>query len=300
MLLVGASMPKEKEDKGESLSDSGSVPVSLVMVSVPIEYRIADIYKYLYNYSDPAKIMEGVAYRYLSEYAARVDIDTLMGPGREAFNAELKELIRKRLDELDLGIEIVFCGIRGAHPPVDAQVAATFQQVVAAEMNMAATINAARGEARRLLIEAAGTESRAMALDEVLRARDELRKLSADASEENRLAAEQAVDDLLMGAPEKRIIPISGEAAAMIADARVEASRKTSDAASKVLAFSAELAAFEAAPDLYKKRKILEVYQYMGPIRKFLIVGDPSNILIEYETRREASLDTVLQESAKE
>ncbi len=301
MLLVAA--PKlaalsSEEGGAETPSTSESVAVSLLMVSVPIEYRIKNIHDYLYNYDDPQKLMEGIAYQYLSDYAASVDIDELIGPGRERFNGEIKKLIQDRLDEHKVGIEIVFVGIRGAHPPVEEQVAATFQRVVSARTEMDAMINAAKGEAQKILTEVAGTETRARALDVVIRARNRLRK-NPPVSKQELNDAEQAVERMLMGDPAQGVTPLSGNAAALIADARAAASTRTSVAASKVRAFGAEVAAYNAAPELYKQRKVLEVYERMGPIRKFLIVGDPSNVLVEYETRQEASLDRVLAEGVE-
>jgi regulator of protease activity HflC (stomatin/prohibitin superfamily) len=303
MLLVAspklAALSAEEGGAETASGASESVAVSHLMVSVPIEYRIKDIHKYLYTNEDPVKLMEVVAYQYLSDYAAGVDIDELIGPGREEFNRELRKLLQDRLDELDVGVEIVFAGVRGAHPPAEAQVAATFQKVVSAETSMAATINAARGEARKILTAVAGTEARAKALDEMIQAKDRLRQ-DPTASETELAEAEQAVEDLLMGNPAKGIAPLSGRAAALIADARARSSRKVSEVASKVRAFGAEVAAYKAAPELYKQRKRLEIFEHMGPIRKFLIVGDPSNVIILYETRKDASLDQVLADGVEE
>jgi len=61
-------------------------------------------------------------------------------------------------------------------------------------------------------------------------------------------------------------------------------------------AFSTEVAAYEAAPTLYSQRKILEVYAGISDIRKYLIVGDPKNVIIEYQTAQEGGLDRVLTE----
>ena len=303
MLLVAAPPQPEASistERTEGMwSDAGeSVPVNLVMVSVPIEYRISDIHEHLYRYENPEKLIECVAYRYLSEYAAGVDLYELMGPGRERFNKELGELIQARFDELELGVEIVYCGIRGAHPPAQEQVAATFHSVIAAQTEKEATINRAKGEAQKILTEVAGTESRARTLDVAIVERNVLRQDPAG-REAELAAAEAKVERLLMGDPVAGIKPLSGEAAAIIAEARADASLRISLAAQKVQAFGAELAAFEAAPALYRQRKILESYEVMGPIRKYLIVGDPKNVLIQYETRQEASLDRVLSEGDK-
>ena len=303
MLLVAspklAALSSEEGSAETGSGTSESVAVSHLMVSVPIEYRIKDIHKYLYKNEDPVKLMEVVAYQYLSDYAAGVDIDELIGPGRQEFNRELRKLLQDRLDELDVGVEIVFAGVRGAHPPAEAQVAATFQKVVSAETSMAATINAARGEARKILTAVAGTESRAKALDEMIQTKDRLRK-GPSASEAELAEVEQAVEDLLIGNPAKGIAPLSGRAAALIADARSRSSRKVSEVASKVRGFGAEVAAYKAAPELYMQRKWLEVFELIGPIRKFFIVGDPSNVIIVYETRKDTSLDQVLADGVGE
>ena len=76
--------------------------------------------------------------------------------------------------------------------------------------------------------------------------------------------------------------------------ARSSASRQVSLAASKARGFSAEVAAFEAAPQLYMQRKALETFAGLDAVRKYLIVGDPSNVMIEYESDVEGGLDQVL------
>ncbi len=273
-----------------------SVPVSLLMVSVPIEYRIKDIRQYLYTYTNPEKLLENVAYQYLSDYAAGMDIDMLMGPGREAINNKLKHSIQQRMDELNVGIEVVFVGIRGAHPPAERNVAKTFQNVISAQTRMLAMINAAHGEAHKILTEAAGTEARARQLDEAIMTQDRLR--AEQKADRSALAlAEQRVEELLMGSPEQGIPPLSGSAAAKIAGARAGASRLTSYWEAKVRAFGTELVAYQAAPALFKQRKILQVYEDLDDIRKFLIIGDPSNVKIIYQSQQQGGLDRVLTEA---
>lgn len=278
---------------------SESVAVSLLMVSVPVVYRVRDLQKFLYSYAEPVKVMESVAYQYLCDYGASVDVDELMGPGREPFNQELKQRIQSRADELDLGIEIVFAGIRGAHPPTKEKVADAFQAVVAAQTQMHATINAAMGEAQKKLTAVAGTEARARELDDTIKRRDQVR---SDASAKPEAVAETnaSVEELLSGNLVKGISPLSGQAAAVIADARATASRWVADAASKVRVFGTEVAAYLAAPALYKERKMLEVYEDLGTVRKYLVIGDPKSVIIEYQTTEEGGLDRVLSDGAKQ
>jgi len=304
MLLVASprlTQPAEREPGGaeeaEVLARRGteSAAVSLLMVSVPIEYRIKDIQKYLYRYVEPEKLLEGVAYAYLSDYAAGVDIDQLMGPGRTEFNATFKKLLQDRLDELDVGVEIVFAGLRGAHPPATSQVANAFQAVVNAETSRAATITAAEGEARKLVISVAGTESQAKELDEAKQRLDELRK-DTDADPLKLAEAEQRVDELLLGNPAKKIPALSGQVAAVTAEARAAVAMQIVEALTKVRAFATDVVAYEAAPELYKQRRMLEVFEGIQDIRKYLIVGDPSTVIIEYQTAEQGGLDRVLSE----
>ncbi len=298
MLLVAAQRPETRSgdaepgrQDGDSVAGEESVPVALLMVSVPIEYRIRDIGKYLSVCEDSKKLLESVAYQQLSEYAANVNMDVLIGPWRERFNAEFHKVLQSRLDDLDFGVEIAFVRLRDVHPPAKDNVAAAFQEVVAAETRMSATLRAAEGVARRSLITVAGTEARAVLLDDAIRERDRHPTGSSDYDQ-----ADQRVKDLLLGNPEKSIPPCSGAAAAQIAEARVEASSRIGEAASKALAFGAQLAAYRAAPTLYPVRKFLEVFGELDTTRKFLIVGDPTNVTIEYETAKVAGLDQVLSE----
>lgn len=273
-----------------------SVAVSLMMVSVPIEYRVKNILDYMNRYKDPEKVLESIANQHLSEYGASVDIDRLIGPGREEFNQQLDGLLQKKADELKLGVEIVFAGIRGAHPPSQANVAKAFQAAISAQTNMAAIINAARGEAKRVLIEEAGTEAGAYQLDEAILARDRLTTGS-----EPYLKAQQRVTDLLVGNVAEEIAPLSGNAAAKISRAHGAATDRISREAAKAYTFGAQLAAFRTSPELYMQRKRLELYTGLHDIRKFLIVGDPSNVIIEYDVTQEAGMDQILGEGvAKE
>lgn len=299
MLLVaarkaGVSDGSIKQTASGGGGTAGSVPVSLLMVSVPIEYRIKDINQYLYNYNQPKQILEAVAYQFLSDYAAGVDIDELMGPRRQAFNVKLKQLLQTRLDDLEVGIDIVFVGVRDAHPPARAGVADAFQGVVMAEIQQQTIVHAARAKARNTLISVAGSEALARSLDEVLQQRD-----ATTVGSPEYVQHQQRVDDLMLGNVDKDIAPISGEAAAAIANAHAKSSDKINRALAMTNTFSADIAAFKVAPDLYRYRKYLEVFDTLKDTRKFLVVGDASNVVIVQDTAREAGLDQVLSESVE-
>lgn len=307
--------PQEQGEGGASLKSTDSAPVSLIMVSVPMTYRIKNIEAYLHTHLEPLKVMEAVAYQYLSEYAAGVDVDQLIGPGREQFNIELKKLIQARLDQLNVGVEVAFVGIRGAHPPNQEGVAQAFQDVISAQIKSAATVYAAIGEAQRILTAVAGTESRAKLLDEAIAERDQIAQAASDKAGKRReeglaekvqendpafAAAQRRVDQLFQGDSTQGLAPMSGRAAAVIARAQADTREWVGTESVKAQSFKTEVAAFNASPTLYAHRKLLEVYEGMDWVRKYLIIGDPSNVIFEYETSEQGGLDRVLNQAVEE
>jgi hypothetical protein len=51
---------------------------------------------------------------------------------------------------------------------------------------------------------------------------------------------------------------------------------------------------------LFRQRKYLDIYRGLADVRKFLIVGDPSNVIFEYQTLQQGGLDRVLDEATRE
>ena len=301
MLLVAA--PRTGMDAASAPTGGGddvavegtkSDVVSLLKIAVPIEYRVTDINKFLYKYREPEKLMQVIAYQHLCDYASSVDIDVLMGPGRQAFNRTFKQLIQRRYDERDLGVEVVFAGIRGAHPPAQSGVAQTFQTVVASEIGRSAAIHSARGRARSKLTAVAGTEARALALDEAILARE-----AVPEDDPRREQLQQRIQELVMGDPAAGLAPASGMVAALIAEANAHASEQISEAAGKAFTFETQLAAYRAAPELYIARKGLEPFIGLEDVRKYLIIGDGSNVIVDYDVSHTAGLDQVLDQGVE-
>lgn len=139
-------------------SAEGAVPVSLVMAAVPVQYRIKDLYSFIYNHSEPEKLLESICYRELTKFAAsaKIEVDSdadlehsLLGAGRAEAKKVLTENIQAAADSAGLGIEIVFLGLQGLHPPPD--VAADYQKVVGAVQQKQALILNAHAERNKSL-----------------------------------------------------------------------------------------------------------------------------------------------------
>jgi membrane protease subunit HflK len=131
-LLVATNEPV----KAVELTAGGTTiqvpPVSLLVVSIPVQFvvREAELYKYVYSHSDVAETLEAVAYRELVRYVAGVDLISILGPGRAEAGDELRRRFQAAADEAGLGVDIVFVGLHGVHPPV--AVAPSFEARVTA------------------------------------------------------------------------------------------------------------------------------------------------------------------------
>ncbi|RJP30486.1 MAG: hypothetical protein C4547_16680 [Phycisphaerales bacterium] len=285
------SLPGDPADgEGSPQAPDRSVAVSLAMASMPIEFRVRDVEKFLYNYANPPVLIESVANRVLTNNAAGIDLETLMGTGRQAFNEKLRADLQRELDALELGVELVFCGLQSVHPPAVEEVASTYQDVIAAEGGKNAAIHAAEGRAEAILTAVAGNRSRADGLYRAIQERQAIRERFSPESKEF-AEAQKRVDDLLLGNPEAGIQPLSGTTAARIAEARASAARAISRERAKLAVFAGEVAAYEAAPGLYMQRKQLELYNELDRIRKYLIIGDSNKVIIEYENVEPTQID---------
>jgi regulator of protease activity HflC (stomatin/prohibitin superfamily) len=105
-------------------------PVAFVDVSVPIEYRVRDLKQFLYAYEDPEGMMNQLGRRVLIQQLVGNDLGDLLGPGRLALTDRVKAILQQQADAMGLGVEVLFVGLQGIHPPTD--VAAAYQAVVAA------------------------------------------------------------------------------------------------------------------------------------------------------------------------
>ncbi len=176
--------------EGEGAADVAA-PVNLLSFNIPIEYRISDVRRFAYGFSDPAAVLERLAYRTLTRALVARDLADVLGPERMETARILRETLQAEADRLALGVEVVFVGLHGVHPPVP--VADAFEDVVGAlEQREARILDArayrhrrlpvAEAEARRILFEAEAQRARRTLTAEAEAAQFESRKTASDRS----------------------------------------------------------------------------------------------------------------------
>ena len=124
-----------------------SVPVNLVVINMPVEFRITNLFAYAYEQTDPQKAMEQIAVASLTQELASRDLLSLLGQDRAEVAGALKTRMQQAADRQRLGVEIVFVGLAGIHPPLG--VAAAFEGVIGATEEREATALAAQGYRNR-------------------------------------------------------------------------------------------------------------------------------------------------------
>ncbi|MEC9331783.1 MAG: SPFH domain-containing protein [Verrucomicrobiota bacterium] len=130
-------------NNADAQSAAESVPVNLLTVSIPMQYRINDLNKWVTNNANSGSLLQKLAMREVTQYLIGVDMDELMGPGRTEAQKTLKDRLQNQSNEHNLGAEIVFVGLQDIHPPVGKNeqsketggVAESYEKVIVAQLN---------------------------------------------------------------------------------------------------------------------------------------------------------------------
>jgi HflK protein len=131
---------------------------SLLTINVPIFYRISDPVRYLETTTDAEQALLALADRKLIQVAGSRDSFQIMTEQRAEIARQLRESLQREVDQLGLGLEIVFVGLKDVHPPVD--VASAYQAVVSAQEGKERMIDLARASRASVVPEAEAQANR--------------------------------------------------------------------------------------------------------------------------------------------
>ncbi len=95
-----------------TLLDSSSdqaVPVNLLSVNIPVQYRIKDVKSWLLKNENSEVLLKNAANREVIRYLINVDLEEIMAEGRLKAAEEIKARIQENVE--DLGVEITFVGL---------------------------------------------------------------------------------------------------------------------------------------------------------------------------------------------
>ncbi len=239
--IVRAELPGREGDAQD---------LALVAIEIPVHYVVEDPLKYemLAPVEQREDLLRAAGQRAVNRYLASLTMEDVLGPAREEIREALRLRVEEAFNELNpdeqgnpqgAGIRVLFVGAQGAHPPKD--VARAFEKVVEAVQNKARRLENARKQAIETLTGIVGSVDRA---GEISGQVEELRRLerAGDAVEVARQIAriERLLDDS------------GGEAAQILAEARMKRWTKHMDARGRAARYAGQIRAFEASPVVYR------------------------------------------------
>jgi regulator of protease activity HflC (stomatin/prohibitin superfamily) len=285
-------------------SAGGAVPVSLVIAAVPVQYRIKDLYSFLYNYGQRQKrdgtivyeaeeMLKSICYRELTRFAAsaKIEVDdakcgnglqqSLLGAGRAEAKRILTDRIQQAADKAGLGVEIMFLGLQGIHPPPT--VAAAYQKVVGAVQKKQALILDAQAQRNTTLTTLVGSVQDA----------NELYSLATKYQQAKRQNPPEQINDLADDL-DRAFTQARGEIYQTLRESQSYAFEAATLAQATGLRFDSQLKAYRAAEQIYKHRlKLSALEEALRDIRKYVVIADQNDtqvIIVDVTEKRIPSL----------
>jgi len=120
-------------------------PVSLITVSIPVQYQITNLVDWVYNHKSASNLLQQLASREVVSYLVSADVNELMSHNRYEASLALRDRIQAAADAHQLGARVLFVGLQDLHPPV--KIAPEYQKYVSALQHKQALLIAAEAEA---------------------------------------------------------------------------------------------------------------------------------------------------------
>jgi membrane protease subunit HflK len=259
----------------------GAVPVSLVIAAVPVQYRIKDLYSFIYKLNEPERVLESICYRELTRFAAsaKIEVDdefntpsgvqqSLLGAGRAEAKRVLTDRIQRAADKAGLGVEIMFLGLQGIHPPPE--VASAYQKVVGAVQKKQALVLGAQAHRNKTLTTLVGSVEDANGLYN-LASQYQQAKRQNQSEQVNELAG-----DLDLAFEQAR-----GEIFQTLRESQSYAFEVATLAQATGRRFASQLKAYRASEKIYKHQLRLAVLEELPKnVRKYVVVADQNDMQV--------------------
>jgi membrane protease subunit HflK len=120
-------------------------PVSLLSVSIPVQYQITNLVDWAYINQDPAALLQRLSRRAVARFLAGAELTNLMSDGRRQAADTLRQTIQEESNARQLGVNITFVGLQDIHPPQ--KVAEDYEKVVSERERAEVTILTAQAHA---------------------------------------------------------------------------------------------------------------------------------------------------------
>ena len=135
---IGYDSKTDMSETSESLMITSDY--NFVNVDFFVEYRYSDPVKALYASKDPVGILRNISQSCIRTVIGSYPVDEVLTTGKNEIQAAIKAMIVERLDEQDLGVQLVNITIQDSEPPTT-EVMEAFKAVETAKQGKETTLN---------------------------------------------------------------------------------------------------------------------------------------------------------------
>lgn len=140
--IQGFSIGYDQETNASNEDESLMITSDYNFVNVDffVEYRFSDPVKAVFASSDPVEILKNISMSCIRNVIGSYPVDDVLTTGKNEIQAAIKESILSKLEEQDLGIQLVNITIQDSEPPTQ-EVMAAFKAVETAKQGKETAIN---------------------------------------------------------------------------------------------------------------------------------------------------------------
>ena len=113
---------------------------NFIYVDFYAEYRVTDPVKALYASENPELILKNIAQNCIRTTIGSYSVDSVLTTGKNEIQSNIKQMILDKLDDYDIGIQLVNITIQDATPPT-AEVENAFKEVETAKQGKETALN---------------------------------------------------------------------------------------------------------------------------------------------------------------
>ncbi len=131
------------QQNNDTVEDEGIMITSdynFIDVDFFVEYRITEPVKYLYTSQQPENILKSISQSCIRTVIASYTVDDVLTTGKSEIQAKIKEMIMDKMEEQDVGIQLVNITIQDSEPPTQ-EVMKAFKAVETAKQGKETAVN---------------------------------------------------------------------------------------------------------------------------------------------------------------
>jgi len=140
---IGYKDDYEQNYDGSSKEDESMMITSdynFIQIDFYVEYRVTDPVKALYASTDPKLVLANLAQNCIRTTIGSYGVDAVLTTGKNEIQSNIKEMILTKLQDLDIGVQLVNITIQDAEPPT-AEVVTAFKAVETAKQGKETALN---------------------------------------------------------------------------------------------------------------------------------------------------------------